>query len=136
MHQQYPVQLVNNTDTALCHEAQQLNSGRPVWGSVLLSSLAGKHTGCVLCPAPVIQLLDLTAVHRLLPVGAAAAAGKGASSGVGFAIPVDTVKGLVDQILQYGRVIRPSLGVVIAPPQALQRIGEKGVLVLDVSHLG
>jgi S1-C subfamily serine protease len=61
-------------------------------------------------------------------------AGKGASSGVGFAIPVDTVKGLVDQILQYGRVMRPSLGVVIAPPQALQRIGEQGVLVLDVSH--
>lgn len=60
-------------------------------------------------------------------------AGKGASSGVGFAIPVDTVKGLVEQILQYGRVMRPSLGVVIAPPQALQRIGEKGVLVLDVS---
>lgn len=62
-----------------------------------------------------------------------AAAGKGASSGIGFAIPVDTVKGLVDQILQYGRVMRPSLGIVIAPPQALQRIGEKGVLVLDVS---
>lgn len=60
-------------------------------------------------------------------------AGKGASSGVGFAIPVDTVKGLVEQILQYGRVMRPSLGVVIAPPQALQRIGENGVLVLDVS---
>lgn len=61
-------------------------------------------------------------------------AGKGASSGVGFAIPIDTVKGLVDQILRYGRVMRPSLGVVVAPPQALQRIGEKGVLVLDVSR--
>lgn len=59
--------------------------------------------------------------------------GKGASSGVGFAIPIDTVKGLVDQILQYGRVMRPSLGVVIAPPQALQRINQSGVLVLDVS---
>jgi hypothetical protein len=43
------------------------------------------------------------------------------------------VKGLVNQILQYGRVMRPSLGVVIAPPQALQRTGFKGVLVLDVS---
>lgn len=63
-----------------------------------------------------------------------AAAGKGASSGIGFAIPVDTVKGLVEQILQYGRVMRPSLGIVIAPPQALQRIGENGVLVLDVSR--
>jgi len=61
------------------------------------------------------------------------ATGKGSSSGVGFAIPIDTVKGLVSQILQYGRVMRPSLGVVFAPPQALQRLGEKGVLVLDVS---
>jgi hypothetical protein len=40
----------------------------------------------------------------------------------------------VNQILQYGRVMRPSLGVVIAPPQALQRTGFKGVLVLDVSN--
>lgn len=60
--------------------------------------------------------------------------GKGGSVGIGFAIPIDTVKGLVNQILQYGRVMRPSLGVVIAPPQALQRTGYKGVLVLDVSQ--
>ena len=31
-------------------------------------------------------------------------AGKGSSSGVGFAIPVDQVKGLVQQILQFGKV--------------------------------
>jgi S1-C subfamily serine protease len=59
-------------------------------------------------------------------------AGKGASSGIGFAIPVDTARGLVEQILRYGKVMRPSLGIVIAPPQALQRVGETGVLVLDV----
>lgn len=71
---------------------------------------------------------------RLIGINTAIAdpTGKGASSGVGFALPIDTVRGLVEQILQYGRVMRPSLGVVIAPPQALQRIGEKGVLVLDV----
>lgn len=34
-------------------------------------------------------------------------AGRGASSGVGFAIPIDTVNGLVDQILKFGRVVRP-----------------------------
>lgn len=60
-------------------------------------------------------------------------AGK-ANAGIGFAIPIDTAKGLVEQILQYGRVMRPSLGVVIAPPQALQRSAFKGVLVLDVSN--
>jgi S1-C subfamily serine protease len=60
-------------------------------------------------------------------------AGKGSSSGVGFAIPIDTVKGLVDQILQYGQVMRPALGIVLAPPQTLASIGQKGVLILEVS---
>ena len=46
------------------------------------------------------------------------AAGKGSNSGIGFAIPIDQVKGLVDQILTYGRIIRPVLGIVLAPPQA------------------
>ena len=27
------------------------------------------------------------------------------------------VRGLVDQILRYGRVVRPVLGITIAPPQ-------------------
>lgn len=44
-------------------------------------------------------------------------AGKGANSGVGFAIPIDGTKGLVEQILQYGKVVRPILGITIAPPQ-------------------
>ena len=59
-------------------------------------------------------------------------AGKGSSSGVGFAIPIDTVKGLVEQILQYGQVVRPALGIVLAPPQTLASIGQQGVLILEV----
>ena len=47
----------------------------------------------------------------------AVCAGKGANSGVGFAIPIDGAKGLVEQILQYGKVVRPILGITIAPPQ-------------------
>ena len=71
---------------------------------------------------------------RLVGINTAIAdpTGKGASSGVGFAIPIDTVRGLVDQILTYGRVVRPVLGVTVAPPQTLRQLGEEGVLVLDV----
>eukprot|EP00878_Enallax_costatus_P011544 GHUV01012052.1.p2 GENE.GHUV01012052.1~~GHUV01012052.1.p2 ORF type:complete len:193 (+),score=24.35 GHUV01012052.1:191-769(+) len=58
--------------------------------------------------------------------------GKGSFSGVGFAIPIDTVKGLVEQILQHGRVRRPSLGITIAPEQVLDQLGTDGVLVLEV----
>ena len=36
-----------------------------------------------------------------------AGAGRGASSGVGFAIPVDQVRGLVQQALTYGKVPSP-----------------------------
>jgi S1-C subfamily serine protease len=72
---------------------------------------------------------------RLIGINTAIAdpSGKGSSSGVGFAIPIDDVKGLVDQILKFGRVVRPLLGVTIAPPQALRQLGLQGVLVLDVS---
>uniref|UniRef100_A0A7R9VQK3 PDZ domain-containing protein n=1 Tax=Chlamydomonas euryale TaxID=1486919 RepID=A0A7R9VQK3_9CHLO len=58
--------------------------------------------------------------------------GKGASSGVGFAIPISMVEGLVDQILTYGRVMRPALGVTIAPPQLLLQLRIPGVLIFDV----
>ncbi|GFR43555.1 hypothetical protein Agub_g4648, partial [Astrephomene gubernaculifera] len=58
--------------------------------------------------------------------------GKGASAGVGFALPIDSVRGLVEQILTYGRVLRPVLGVTLAPPQVLKQLGQPGVLVLEV----
>lgn len=71
---------------------------------------------------------------RLIGINTAIAdpSGKGSSSGIGFAIPIDTVKGLVDQILKYGRVIRPAIGITIAPPQALRQLQMEGVLILQV----
>lgn len=43
----------------------------------------------------------------------------------GMAVPVDTVKGMVNQILQYGRVVRPTLGVTLAPPQVWRGLAEQ-----------
>jgi S1-C subfamily serine protease len=62
--------------------------------------------------------------------------GKGSSSGVGFALPIDAVRGLVEQVLEYGRVVRPALGITIAPPQALRQLGLEGVLILDAPEDG
>lgn len=59
-------------------------------------------------------------------------AGRGASSGVGFAIPIDTVTGLVEQILKFGRVVRPVLGITIAPPQTIRQLNVEGILILDI----
>lgn len=80
----------------------------------------------------------LNSKGRLIGINTAIAdpTGKGSSSGVGFAIPIDTVKGLVDQILTYGKTIRPALGIAIGPDQILRQLGREGVLVLDVQPGG
>ena len=51
---------------------------------------------------------------------------------MGFAIPIDTAKGLVEQILTYGKVVRPILGITIAPPQTVRQLSIEGVLILEV----
>lgn len=38
----------------------------------------------------------------------------------------------MDQILKYGRVVRPTIGITIAPPQVLRQIEQEGVLILEV----
>jgi serine protease Do len=42
----------------------------------------------------------------------------GGSQGIGFSIPANTVRRVLDQILQHGRVLRPYLGVVLQPLDA------------------
>lgn len=45
---------------------------------------------------------------------------------MGFAIPSDTIKSSVQQILLNGRVTRPMLGISFAPEQAVETLGVKG----------
>lgn len=54
------------------------------------------------------------------------------SSGIGFAIPVDTIKKIVPQIIQYGRVIRPGLGLTLLSDRYGQRLGIQGVVIYEV----
>lgn len=53
-------------------------------------------------------------------------------SGIGFAIPVDTVNSVVSQLIAHGEVIRPGLGVSPAPDRVARELGFEGVLILDV----
>merc|ERR1712224_263965 len=39
--------------------------------------------------------------------------GQAGNVGIGFAIPVDTVRRVVNQIIQYGKVVRPTIGINI-----------------------
>jgi S1-C subfamily serine protease len=72
----------------------------------------------------------------LIGINTAIYSPSGANSGVGFAIPVDTVKESVTEIIQNGRVIRPVLGIAFAPDASTSQLGVNGILVLSVKENG
>ena len=61
--------------------------------------------------------------------------GSGTSSGVGFAVPVNTIKRIVPQIIKHGKVIRPGLGVSLLPDHIKYRFRiEKGIVISSVGE--
>jgi len=78
----------------------------------------------------------LNSLGQLIGVNTAIYSPSGASSGIGFAIPVNTVRQIVPELIEFGRVQTPTLGVALFPPQYAdyyrRRWGIDGVIVLDV----
>ncbi|HNF92442.1 MAG TPA: trypsin-like peptidase domain-containing protein [Accumulibacter sp.] len=77
----------------------------------------------------------LDSAGRLIGINTAIYSPSGASAGIGFAVPVDTVMRVVPQLIKSGRYIRPALGV--EADEALNRrlaaaTGIAGVFVLRV----
>mmetsp|Transcript_18171 Transcript_18171/g.45830 ORF Transcript_18171/g.45830 Transcript_18171/m.45830 type:complete len:469 (-) Transcript_18171:168-1574(-) len=76
---------------------------------------------------------------RLIGINTASL-GAGVSAGVGFAIPIDTAKGVVEQLVQFGQVQRAVLGISylerLPTPQEAAKSGipmvESGAVVLEV----
>jgi S1-C subfamily serine protease len=60
----------------------------------------------------------------------------GASAGIGFAIPASAVERVVPQLIQYGRVNRPVLGVRLVSDAIAQRNGIEGVIIESVEPGG
>ena len=73
----------------------------------------------------------LDSAGRLIGVNTAIYSPSGASTGIGFAVPVDTVNRIVPQLISHGRVIRPGLGVRIADDATARRLGLQGVLIIQ-----
>ncbi len=75
----------------------------------------------------------LDSAGRLIGVNTAIFSPSGTYAGIGFAVPVDIVNDVVPQLIQYGRVARPSLGVQLAADSVAQRIGvDSGVVIVEV----
>ncbi|CAE7300309.1 DEGP1 [Symbiodinium sp. CCMP2592] len=64
----------------------------------------------------------LDARGRLIGVNTMIASPSGAFAGVGFAIPVDTVTRIVDQIIKYGFAKQPYLGLYMAQDHVKQQL--------------
>jgi S1-C subfamily serine protease len=61
----------------------------------------------------------------------------GAYAGVGFAVPIDTVNRIISQLITYGKVIQPGLGIDSFEDSVARQVGiEEGVLVRDVDRRG
>ncbi len=76
----------------------------------------------------------LDSAGRLIGVNTQIASPSGASAGIGFAVPADTVNEVVPQLIAHGRVIRPRLGITPAQEGVVRRLGLTGVLVLEVQE--
>lgn len=76
----------------------------------------------------------LDSAGRLIGVNTAIYSPSGASAGIGFAIPVDTVNRIATELIRSGKVTRPGLGIQVADEQIAQRLGVSGVLIIDVAR--
>jgi S1-C subfamily serine protease len=71
---------------------------------------------------------------RLIGVNTAIYSPSGANSGIGFAIPERDVAWVVPDLIRYGRVQRPTLGVEPVPENLAQRLGIDGVVIYRVDR--
>src|SRR5512133_1296203 len=74
---------------------------------------------------------------EVIGVNTMIASNSGQSAGIGFAIPINTAKAVVNDLVNYGRVRRPALGIASLPisPELSQELGlgaDFGLLVMQV----
>jgi S1-C subfamily serine protease len=74
----------------------------------------------------------LNSLGQLIGVNTAIYSPSGASAGIGFAIPVNTVREVVPQLISYGRILRPTIGVELASDRWVARYRIEGLPVVHV----
>ena len=116
--------LTTGVISALGREVQS-PSGRPILGVIQTDAAInpGNSGG---------PLLD--SAGRLIGMNTAIYSPSGAYAGIGFAVPVDTVNRIVPQLIAFGKITRPGLGVNIAEDAVARRVGVDGVLLINVAR--
>jgi S1-C subfamily serine protease len=78
----------------------------------------------------------LDSAGRLIGVNTMIYSPSGAYAGLGFAVPVDTINRVIPRLINYGRYVRPVLGISASDaiaPRLLDPLGLTGVPVLGVA---
>jgi S1-C subfamily serine protease len=78
----------------------------------------------------------LDSAGRVIGINTAIYSPSGAYAGIGFAVPVDIINLIVPELIAHGRVVRPGLGIQVAPETVARQLNVKGVLVLDAQEGG
>ncbi len=69
---------------------------------------------------------------RLIGMTTAIISPSGAYAGIGFAIPVDTIRWGVPELIAHGKLVRPTLAISVASEAMTEHLGITGVLVMAV----
>ncbi|WP_292993257.1 trypsin-like peptidase domain-containing protein [Nitrosomonas sp.] len=78
----------------------------------------------------------LDSAGRLIGINTAIYSPSGASAGIGFSVPVDTVNRVVPQIISRGKYIRPAMGITVDSKlniRLTQHLKVTGVVILSIS---
>ena len=75
-------------------------------------------------------LLDISG--RLIGVNTAIISPSGGYAGIGFSVPVDVVSWVVPDLIEFGEVRRPVLGVELVPQQTIDKMGLEGAMIMAV----
>jgi 2-alkenal reductase len=75
----------------------------------------------------------LDSAGRVIGVNTAIYSPSGASAGIGFAVPIDSVNRVVPQIIATGRAANPGIGIGVLQEERAARLGVQGLIVITVA---
>ncbi len=78
----------------------------------------------------------LDSAGRLIGINTAIYSPSGAYAGIGFAVPVVEINRVIPQLIQNGRVIKPSIGAALADVRLSRRLGIEGLIILNIESGG
>ncbi len=78
----------------------------------------------------------LNSQGRMIGINTAIYSPSGAYAGIGFAVPVDIIKRIVPQLIRFGKVAKPGIGVTFLDDYIARRFGIRGAIIEDVVKLG